>query len=122
MPPNNYKQRQTNTYNAIRTHTNHSATLRHPWRLDSNQFTTYKKELIMRSLDNFKWTRQKNGVLDTLEIYNEKSLFGKGHANLCMMHENKHVLATNLRVHFFALTLHKSLKLAERILIKEKLA
>ena len=71
--------------------------------------------------DNFKWTRHKNGVLDTLDIYNEKSLFGKGHTNLCMMHENKHVLATNLRVHF-ALTLHKSLKLAERIQAKEKLA
>ena len=76
----------------------------------------------MSLLDNFKWTRHKNGALDTLEIYNEKSLFGKGHTNLCMMHENKHVLATNLRVHFFALTLHKSLKLAERILTKEKLA
>jgi hypothetical protein len=76
----------------------------------------------MSLLDNFKWTRHKNGALDTLEIYNEKSLFGKGHASMCMMHENKHVLATNLRVHFFALTLHKSLKLAERILTKEKLA
>jgi hypothetical protein len=65
-------------------------------------------------LDNFKWTRHKNGVF--IDIYNEESLFGKGHTNLCMMNENKHVLATNLRVHFFALTLHKSLKLAERIL------
>ena len=71
--------------------------------------------------DNFKWTRHKNGVLDTLDIYNEKSVFGKGHTNLCMMHENKYILASNLRVHF-ALTLHKSLKLAERIQAKEKLA
>jgi len=31
--------------------------------LDRNSNTTYKKELIMK-LDNFKWTRQKNGVLD----------------------------------------------------------
>ena len=37
----------------------------------------------MSLLDNFKWTRQKNGVLDFIEIYNEKSLFGKGHTNLC---------------------------------------
>tara|TARA_R110000824_G_scaffold366273_1_gene554895 strand:- start:135 stop:365 length:231 start_codon:yes stop_codon:yes gene_type:complete len=76
----------------------------------------------MSLLDNFKWTRQKNGVLDTLEIYNEKSLFGKGYISMCMMHENKHVLAINLRACFGFLTLHKSLKLAERILTKEKLA
>ena len=42
--------------------------------------------------------------------------------SMCMMHENKHVLATNLRACFGFLTLHKSTKLAERILTKEKLA
>ena len=117
---NNYKQLNLQ-YNAIRTHNHTFTTIRHSWRLDSNSNNTYKKELIMSLLDNFKWTRQKNGALDTLEIYNEKSLFGKGHTNLCMMHENKYILASNLRVHF-ALTLHKSLKLAERILTREKLA
>jgi len=39
-----------------------------------------------------------------------------------MMHENKHVLASNLRACFGFLTLHKSTKLAEKILRKEKLA
>ena len=73
-------------------------------------------------LDNFKWTRQKNGVLDFIDIHNEESVFGKGYVSMCMMHENKHILATNLRACFGFLTLHKSTKLAERILTKEKLA
>lgn len=73
-------------------------------------------------LDNFRWTRQKNGVLDFIDIYNKESVFGKGYVNMCMMHENKHILATNLRACFGFLTLHKSTKLAERILTKEKLA
>ena len=73
-------------------------------------------------LDNFKWTRQKNGVLDFIDIYNEESVFGKSHVSMCMMHENKHVLATNLRACFGCLTGHKSTKLAERIIRKEKLA
>jgi len=73
-------------------------------------------------LDNFKWKRQKNGVLDFIDIYSEESVFGKGYVSMCMMHENKHVLASNLRACFGFLTLHKSTKLAERILTKEKLA
>ena len=71
-------------------------------------------------LDNFKWTRQNNGVLDFIDIYNEKSVFGKGYVSMCMMNENKHILASNLRACFGFLTLHKSTKLAERILAKEK--
>ena len=72
-------------------------------------------------LDNFKWTRHKNGVLDFIDIYNEESVFGKGHASMCMMDKNKHLLATNLRACFGFLTLHKSTKLAERILTMENL-
>ena len=71
-------------------------------------------------LDNFKWTRQNNGVLDFIDIYNEKSVLGRGYVSMCMMNENKHILASNLRACFGFLTLHKSTKLAERILAKEK--
>ena len=73
-------------------------------------------------LNNFKWTRRKNGVLDFIDIYDEESVFGKNHVSMCMMNKNKHILASNLRACFGFLTLHKSTKLAEKILTKEKLA
>ena len=72
----------------------------------------------MQSFKNFTWQRHKNGVLDTLDIWNGDSVLSRT-PHLCMMDENKHLLAINLRACFGFLTLHKSTLLASAILKAE---
>ena len=66
-------------------------------------------------LSNFTWQHTKNGCLDFIDVFNAGGIFPK-RGELCMFSSNKHVLALNLRACFGFLTLHKSTKLAERIL------
>ena len=69
----------------------------------------------METYKSFTWQRHKNGVLDYLDIWNADSVFSQT-PHLCMMDENKHLLAANLRACFGFLTLHKSTLLASAIL------
>jgi hypothetical protein len=69
----------------------------------------------METYKNFTWQRHTNGVLDTLDIWNGEGVLSQT-PHLCMMDENKHRLAINLRACFGFLTLHKSTLLASAIL------
>tara|TARA_B100000214_G_scaffold22095_1_gene14707 strand:- start:1764 stop:1988 length:225 start_codon:yes stop_codon:yes gene_type:complete len=69
----------------------------------------------METYKSFTWQRHTNGVLDCLDIWNADSVLPQT-PHLCMMDENKHRLATNLRACFGFLTLHKSTLLASAIL------
>ena len=62
---------QTNTYNAIRNHTNHSTTIRHPWRLDRNT-NTYKKELIMTTINQQKAMFYNAGLMSNITMLAER--------------------------------------------------
>tara|TARA_R100000458_G_C8273565_1_gene248441 strand:- start:511 stop:732 length:222 start_codon:yes stop_codon:yes gene_type:complete len=65
-------------------------------------------------LSDFTWQRAQNGCVDFLDVFYAGGIFPK-RGELCMFSNNKHELAMNLRA-CFGLTLHKSTKLAERIL------
>ena len=69
----------------------------------------------MKTYKSFTWKRHTSGVLDTLDIRNADGFLSQT-PHLCMMDENKHRLAVNLRACFGFLTLHKSTLLASAIL------
>ena len=53
-----WKLKKLVTFNhAIRSHTNHSTTIRHPWRLDSNTNNTYKERKLIMSLQDKVYTQ-----------------------------------------------------------------
>ena len=66
------------------------------------------------SIKDFDWIRA-SGAVDCLDVFYRKGIFPNAPV-LCMFNDNKHVLAQNLRSCFGFLTLHKSTKLAEKIL------
>ncbi len=66
------------------------------------------------NIEHFDWIRT-NGAVDYLDVFYRKGIF-PNRPNMCMFNANKHVLAQNLRSCFGFLTLHKSTRLAEKIL------
>lgn len=66
------------------------------------------------SIKDFDWIRA-SGAVDYIDVFYRKGIFPNASV-LCMFNDNKHVLAQNLRSCFGFLTLHKSTKLAEKIL------
>ncbi len=66
------------------------------------------------SIKDFDWIKPDVAV-PYLDIFYRKGVFPNS-PNFCMMDENKHRLAINLRACFGFLTLNKSTLLAEKIL------